>query len=569
MYLFSILKSKSDLRIIKRFRISGITLYHCINKYLSLNTSEEMNRVLPIKNELPSHFADRLGINYTKSVTPEHKKSQGQFFTPLQIAQMMVSLCDSDLSRIEILDPGCGTCILSCCLIERLVEHNNRLKSIRLVAYETDPMLIPYSNQILEYLKEWLQSHDIDLVLELRETDFVLDNSATISENGQLFDDSSEQYDMIISNPPYFKLSKDDKRTQAVMSFISGQTNIYSLFMGISARLLKPFGQFIFITPRSFASGNYFKSFREKFFSEVQIEKVHLFTSRRDTFNRDSVLQETVVIKAVKKKEDNPNVTIYSSHGLRDIDSPTRIDFSHNDLMDPESTERFLFLPTSEFEESILELVKSWSGNLREYNIQISTGPVVSFRAKDLISESIKNGNKNFTALYWLHNARKMQLNWPIHKQNKGQYIVVSQESYPILIPNKNYILLRRFSSKDDKSRLIAAPYFRNFTESDYIGVENKLNYIYRKTGHLDRNEIVGLCALLNSDLFDTYFRMFNGNVNVSATELRNMNFPPIDIIKEIGNNIILLDNYSEEYANDVVNQYFEVSELLSTNEEN
>ena len=112
-----------------------------------------------------------------------------------------------------------------------------------------------------------------------------------------------------------------------------------------------------------------------------------------------------------------------------------------------------------------------------------------------------------------------MILEWPVSKPEKGQYIRIVNESKSVLIPNKNYIFLRRFSSKDDKSRLIAAPYFCNFIKSEYIGVENKVNYIYRPKGHLDRNEIVGLCALLNSTLFDLFFRIFNGNVNVSATE--------------------------------------------------
>ena len=74
--------------------------------------------------------------------------------------------------------------------------------------------------------------------------------------------------------------------------------------------------------------------------------------------------------------------------------------------------------------------------------------------------------------------------------------------------------------------------YFCNFITSEHIGVENKVNYIYRPKGHLDRNEIVGLCALLNSTLFDSFFRIFNGNVNVSATELREIPLPEIETIK-------------------------------------
>ena len=156
-----------------------------------------------------------------------------------------------------------------------------------------------------------------------------------------------------------------------------------------------------------------------------------------------------------------------------------------------------------------------------------------------------------------------MILEWPLPKPEKGQYVRIENESKSILIPNKNYILLRRFSSKDDKSRLIAAPYFCNFITSEHIGVENKVNYIYRPKGHLDRNEIVGLCALLNSTLFDSFFRIFNGNVNVSATELREIPLPEIETIKKIGNNIILSNDFSVENINKIVIKQFELSTSL------
>jgi adenine-specific DNA-methyltransferase len=109
-----------------------------------------------------------------------------------------------------------------------------------------------------------------------------------------------------------------------------------------------------------------------------------------------------------------------------------------------------------------------------------------------------------------------------------------------------------------DKNRLIAAPFFSNFVKSDFIGIENKVNYIYRPKGHLARNEVIGLCALLNSRVFDAYFRIFNGNVNVSATELREMSLPPMEIIKQIGDTIILSDDFSVENTNKIVNTYFE-----------
>lgn len=532
-----------------------------------------MSRIIniePFEQELPSDFADRLGIYYTQQVTVKHKKVNGQFFTPTPIARLLASLCDLSKTRIRILDPGCGTAILSCALIEHLVEVQYEIEQIELVAYETDLELIPYSQRVLDYLKEWLLNKGIQFNYILHNSDFVLENATVLKENRMpgLFEEIKnidKNFDIIISNPPYFKLSKDDKRVIASQELVSGQPNIYSFFMGIAAKLLSENGELIFITPRSFASGNYFKAFRELFFNTVQIDKIHLFNSRKDTFNRDSVLQETVVIKAIKEKTDpNKKVLVSSSAGIKDIFKPSIKYFHSSELIDLNSKEKILHLPTSNKEENILNLVSTWENVLTDFNIKISTGPVVAFRALDFIQNHYENGTVLLAPLFWLHNVNKMILEWPKQLKEKGQYIRIESGSKSLLIPNKNYILLRRFSTKDDKSRLIAAPYFCNYAKSDYIGVENKVNYIYRKDGHLDRNEVVGLCALLNSELFDTYFQIFNGNVNVSATELREMRFPPLKAIKEIGSKIILSNDYSMNNVNNIVKELFELEVILN-----
>jgi adenine-specific DNA-methyltransferase len=125
-----------------------------------------------------------------------------------------------------------------------------------------------------------------------------------------------------------------------------------------------------------------------------------------------------------------------------------------------------------------MQLFKSWKNNLIDFDIQISTGPVVSFRSRELLFKTYQNSTVFLTPLYWLHNVTKMSINWPNFIPKKSQYINMTETSKKILLPNKNYVFLRRFSSKDDKSRLIAAPYFSHYNKNNVIGVENKLNYI-------------------------------------------------------------------------------------------
>ncbi len=524
-------------------------------------------KIKPFVGELPSQFADRLGQIYAKSVSSLHKKDNGQFFTPLEIARFMARLVKQGGDKLKILDPGCGTAILSSSLIEELTIRYEGIKEIELVAYETDSDILPYTENVLEFLQEWLKKREIKFKLLVEKKDFIVDNKDCFEESATLFfEPRSAVFDIIISNPPYFKISKDDRRAVVAKSIVWGQPNIYSIFMMVAAKLLKRDGELVFITPRSFASGNYFRAFREAFFQEIDIEQIHLFGSRTDTFDRDEVLQETLILKGKKHLLSGhfPSIVVTHSKGISDIESYTEKTYLTSELIDFNSKEKIIHLPTNETEDKVIKLFKSWSGSLNQYGFQISTGPVVSFRASQYLHEEYSNKEIVMVPLYQLVNTAKMKFNWPISKKNKPQYIEFCEETKSILLPNKNYIFLRRFSAKDDKSRLVATPYFIDITQAEFIGVENHLNYIYRPKGHLDRNEILGLSALLNSSLFDTYFRTFNGNINVSATELREMPLPPLNDIRQIGNQIIMENTFSQELVDSIIIQYFDLDHIFA-----
>ncbi len=521
----------------------------------------------PLDNELPSHYADRLGLFYAGTVTTQHKKDNGQFFTPTEIAHFMSGLVKQSSNKLKILDPGCGTAILCSSLIETLVQKNDTLQEIELVVYETDKDILPYTQTTLDYLKTWLKKNDVEFKPTLDTNDFVLENKDCFELSNTLFlEPKNTSYDIVISNPPYFKIPKEDKRAVVAKSIVWGQPNIYSIFLMTAAKLLKNHGELIFIIPRSFAAGNYFRAFREAFFSEIELEQIHLFNSRTDTFNRDNVLQETLIIKGKKQKLTGnlSNILLTHSNGISDLDNPTEKEYQADELIDFNSKEKILHLPSNEMEDKVIGLFKSWSGSLHKYEMQISTGPVVSFRATEYLFEHYQNGTIFLVPLYQLINTGKMTFEFPVSKRGKPQYIELCEETKPLLLPNKNYVFLRRFSAKDDKSRLVASPYFVDISQAEFIGVENHLNYIYRPKGHLDRNEILGLAALLNSKLFDTYFRTFNGNINVSATELREMPMPPLEDIKQIGNQIILQNYYSQSIVDDIVNDYFDLEYIFA-----
>src|SRR5690606_11646642 len=308
---------------------------------------------------------------------------------------------------------------------------------------------------------------------------------------------------------PYFKLAKTDERALATDIINGGQPNIYSLFMAISSRLLNDDGEMIFITPRSFTSGLYFKKFREFFLDNVNLHSLHLFVNRNDTFKKDKVLQELLITKAVKHKVDQIVITSSDS----DLNIYSNKNYQYKEVYNVESENKFVFIPINENEDKILKIINQWDKKLEDFDITISTGPVVDFRTKENIVLEAKI-DENIKPYYRLNNVTQMELNWPLEDLSKEQFIIQNDATKSILRPSSNYIFLRRQSAKGDKHRLICTPYFKE-DNIDYIGIDNKLNYIYSKKRELTKEEVYGISALLNSTFMNQYFQTFNVNVNV------------------------------------------------------
>ena len=106
------------------------------------------------------------------------------------------------------------------------------------------------------------------------------------------------------------------------------------------------------------------------------------------------------------------------------------------------------------------------------------------------------------------------------------------------MVPNRNYVLIRRFSAKEELRRLTAAPYIAADFAVPEVGLENHLNYVHQPGRGLSVDEAWGLAALYNSRLLDTWFRTVNGNTQVSATELRAMPLPERDTIVALGQRV-------------------------------
>ena len=177
--------------------------------------------------------------------------------------------------------------------------------------------------------------------------------------------------------------------------------------------------------------------------------------------------------------------------------------------------------------------MRTWPSTLHSLGLEISTGPLVPFRATSFLRADANGPSR--VPLLWMQHVRPMRTDWPSAGAGKPQWVEITEESMKLLVEDATYVLMRRFSAKEEKRRLVAAPLIRGSLNANVVGLENHLNYIRGVSRELDEELAYGLSALLNSTFLDRYFRISNGNTQVSATELRAMPLPAERDIRSIG----------------------------------
>ena len=170
-----------------------------------------------------------------------------------------------------------------------------------------------------------------------------------------------------------------------------------------------------------------------------------------------------------------------------------------------------------------------------DLGIQISTGRVVDFRAAKFLKQY---PTAHTVPLIYPVNIQSGIIEWPCQKTKKPQAIIRCDETEDLLVANGIYVLIKRFTSKEQQKRIVAAIHQPDYSKSEKVGLENHLNYFHKNGNPLGKDFAVGLATFLNSTLIDMYFRIFNGHTQVNATDLRAMKYPSAVELEELGRQI-------------------------------
>lgn len=454
---------------------------------------------------------DELTSEYIKDKSTSEIKELSLYFTPHEIAECLfndVIIIKKD--SIKILDPSCGNGMLILKLIEKILI-NHTPKEISIYVFDIEPKLIDNITYILKQID--VKDKGVKVNIKAYCEDFLKANL-------------SIKFDYIVMNPPYKKVNVSDVPL-GLHGLITGQPNLYHLFIIKALGSLNKDGFLCILSPKNYLSGKYTEKLRNKLVSEYSMYKIHTFNNRR-TFFDVKITQEVCIVHISKKNFKDVVVSYNGNKSMKlpleklILDSKTSIIQTPRDMNDYDLISKFKKFPKGVIGSSI----------------QMKTGKVVQFRVdnKFLHEEEYQHIEDGVPLIVYRHiNSGKLIYNKLVDKlRNKCITIDDNNSTKSLLIDNRNYVILRKnIDKKYDK--LISCISYLKCLEIDKLGIDNGLAYLTNADDSLTELEVRGIQSILMSKQFDDYYRMVNSSHTLNIYEFENLHFPNMNTIRMIG----------------------------------
>ncbi|WMT20062.1 Alw26I/Eco31I/Esp3I family type II restriction adenine-specific DNA-methyltransferase [Parageobacillus toebii] len=467
---------------------------------------------------------DKIEKNLTAS------KAYGYFFTPISLGTRMVKLAlkDKPKNLKSIVDPACGIgSLLALALI-----YNPEIENV--VGIELDSFTANISHKLLVRISKDLGITPKIKIINQNFLDYVLNYE----------EEHKEKFDLLIMNPPYgrvrfLKNSLTNKETKSGLTegiselekklreetilnaadlrkkFASvglgkGTPEYSKVFLAISTKIVKQNGYVIAITPSSWLGDESGRELRKYLVENHGISCIWNFKESAKLFS--GVNQPTTVVK-IKVNSNESKIEIQGP--LSSLEELGR-DIQYLDTCNIKkySPEWYRIPQCGNERAKILSKLHNHaplSSHKKIYNLR---GELDLTSHKDLLSD-----NPNHWRLIRGDHVEKFNLKNPEESEKLGfvdhQLFIKRMGKSNKLRHIKNWrITLPQCSYMNKKKRIEAC-----IVEPNNI-IANSCNYITLE----DCNELVDnlllLCAIINSAVIEWRFRLFNSNNHVSNYEI-------------------------------------------------
>jgi adenine-specific DNA-methyltransferase len=461
-----------------------------------------------------SDQADRVRLAVSPNLDIDRRSKLGQFMTPAPTAQRMAEMFGLMPRQVRLLDAGAGIGALTAAFVSEALARDNRPEMISATCFEVDDEMAAHLAGTLDACAHACDEAGVAFTSEIIRDDYVLASSEPLLARRWSFNRA-------ILNPPYAKINTTSRWRLALRSSGIETVNLYSAFVALAVNQLEVGGELVAITPRSFCNGPYYGPFRKYLLSNTALLRLLVFESRKKAFADDAVLQENVIFH-VRKAGDQPGTV------RLETDTGDTRDVPFVEVVRPGDANAFIRLTISDDDAELAQRVQALPCSLADLGIKVSTGRVVDFRAREQLRSEYAEGT---APMIYPSHMKDAGVVWPLPNFKKSNALFVDDYTRPQLVPAGRYVLTKRFSSKEERRRIVTSVY----DAPEPAGLDNKLNYFHQGGAGLPDDLAMGLAAFLNSTAVDDYFRLFSGHTQVNATDLRNLHYPDRASLEALG----------------------------------
>lgn len=458
------------------------------------------------------HFLTSL---YTTLLPSKERSEYGAFYTPPALTRRLLALATeagTDWASARVLDPasGGGAFLLEAASRMRAALSGSEPAFIlaqigaRLLGLEIDPHAASLSQAALEILLSDLSGASGRFA------------PVCVKVCNTLEETPSPQYDLVVGNPPYGRVTLTAKQRNRYSRSLYGHANLYGIFTDVALRWTRPGGAIAYLTPTSVLGGQYYMALRRLLAAEAPPAAIDFVHARRGVF--EDVLQETLL--ALYRKGGPRG--LFQVHYLN-VDNEREARLTKNGKAGlPSDAAAPWLAPREPQHVGVIKAAESMSARLSNWGYGVSTGPLVWNRFKSQMRESIAHG---LHPLIWAEAVTvDGRFLFRANKKNHAPYFK-KRTGDDWLVVDRSCVLVQRTTAKEQARRLIAAELPQDFIDvHGGVVVENHLNMV-RATSNAKVSP-AAIAAVLNSDVVDQIFRCISGSVAVSAFELESIPLP-------------------------------------------
>lgn len=463
--------------------------------------------------------AYEIGRIYTGTLPDEHRSTHGIYYTPPSLTSRLIEQATHagvNWATCRVLDPACGGGAFLAPVAQKIMDELPDCEP-RILIENIAARLRGYE---LDEFGAWLSQVALDAVVLpiTRTTDARLPVIVTVCDTLRQLD-NSEEFDLVIGNPPYGRVTLDKKGRERFARSLYGHANLYGLFTDIALRHTKMDGVIAYVTPTSFLAGEYFKNLRNLLGRQGNPVTIDFVSLRKGVF--EDVLQETLLATyrhGATQKVVTINEIIPNGGAAVTVSEIGKFGLSQN------PSEPWL-LPRKPEQAVLVRVLAKMSSRLKDWGYSVSTGPLVWNRHKEQLRDH--PGKERYPLIWAEAVTSDGKFIWRADKKNHSLFFEV-KDGDEWLITDEPCVLLQRTTAKEQSRRLIATALPRGFLkEHGAVVIENHLNMIRP----MNKPEVSSeaLAVFINTVAADNAFRCISGSVAVSAYEIESLPLPSVE----------------------------------------